>query len=126
MILLALTAPSVAAQSPMSGAEFEAHTRGKTLFFGFGGQVYGAERYLPGRRVIWSYLDGDCLQGIWYPHEGQICFAYEGRADPQCWVFTESGGRLTAQREDGQTATELYEAGEVDAEMVCYGPEVGV
>ena len=100
MILLALGARVAAAQSPLSGAEFDAYTRGKTLFYGFDGQAYGVERYLSNRRVIWSFLDGDCKEGVWYERNGQICFLYEDRPDPQCWVFTESGG-------GGQTAGAL-------------------
>ncbi len=126
MILLALLAQSAAAQSPLSGTEFDAYTRGKTLFYGFDGQAYGVERYLPNRRVIWSFLDGDCKEGVWYEREDQICFLYEDRLDPQCWVFTEFGGRLIAQFEGDPTATELYEAEDVGEEMICYGPEIGV
>lgn len=126
MILLIAIAQSAAAQSPLSGAEFDRYTRGKTLFYGFDGQAYGVERYLPNRRVIWSFLDGDCKEGIWYEREGQICFLYEDRPDPQCWVFTQSGGGLIAQFEGDPMATELYEAEDVDEEMICYGPDVGV
>ena len=126
MILLVLTAESAAAQSPLSGAEFDAYTRGKTLFYGFDGQAYGNERYLPNRRVTWSFLDGDCKEGVWHEHEEQICFLYEDRIDPQCWVFTESGGGLVAQFQGDPGATELYEVDYTDEEMICYGPDVGV
>lgn len=126
MILLVLIVQPAAAQSPLSGAEFDVYTRGKTLFYGFDGQAYGVERYLPNRRVIWSYLDGNCMEGIWYEREDQICFLYEDQFDPQCWVFTQSGGGLIAQFEGDPTATELYEAKDIGEEMLCYGPDVGV
>ncbi len=126
MILLALSAQTAGAQTALSGAEFDEYTRGKTLFYGFEGQVYGVERYLPNRRVIWSFLDGQCKEGVWYQREDQICFVYEDRLDPQCWVFTKSGGGLIAQFEGDPQATELYEAEDLGEEMVCLGPEVGV
>ncbi len=47
----------------MGADEFVRYTRGKTLFFGNDGEPYGVERYLDGRRVIWSFLDGDCKNG---------------------------------------------------------------
>lgn len=125
-ILIALSAQPAAAQSALSGDEFDAYTRGKTLFYGFQGQVYGVERYLPDRRVIWSFLDGQCKEGVWYQRDDQICFVYEDRLDPQCWVFTRSGGGLIAQFEGDPQATELYEAEDLGEEMVCLGPEVGV
>ncbi|SDW56115.1 hypothetical protein SAMN05444358_1011152 [Ruegeria halocynthiae] len=126
MILLMLVVRPVAAQSPLTGVEFDDYTRGKTLFYGIGGQAYGVERYLSNRRVIWSFLDGNCMEGIWYEREGQICFLYEDRLDPQCWVFTQSGGGLIAQFEGDPTETELYEAEDIGEEMLCYGPDVGV
>ncbi|SMO48394.1 hypothetical protein [Ruegeria faecimaris] len=125
-ILLSMAAPAVCADTSLSGAEFDRYTLGKTLFYGFEGRIYGVERYLPDRRVIWSFLDGNCKEGLWYEQEGQICFVYEDRHDPQCWVFTESGGGLIAQFEGNPEMTELYENEDTDAEMVCYGPEVGV
>ncbi len=126
MILACFATLPAAAQTPLSGPEFDTYTRGKTLFYGFEGQVYGVERYLPNRRVIWSFLDGDCKEGVWYQQEEQICFIYEDRFDPQCWVFTRSGGGLVAQFEGDPQATELYEAEDIGEEMVCYGPDVGV
>ncbi len=126
LILLALVAQPVAAQSPLTATEFDAYTRGKTLFYGFDGQAYGVERYLPNRRVIWSFLDGNCMEGVWYEWEEQICFVYEDQLAPQCWVFTEFGGGLIAQFEGDPTATELYEAEDIGEEMLCYGPDVGV
>ena len=126
MILWAASAQAAMAQSPMSAAEFDAYTLGKTMFYGFEGRVYGAERHLPNRRVIWSFLDGDCKEGTWYQRDDQICFVYQDRPDPQCWVFTRTGTGLVAQFEGNPEATELYEAQDIGQDMVCYGPEVGV
>ena len=47
-------------------AQFDSYTRGRTIFFDWQGQPYGAERYLPNQRVIWSFLDGRCTYGEWY------------------------------------------------------------
>ncbi len=125
-ILLTFSALPAAAQTALSGSEFDDYTRGKTLFYGYSGEVYGVERYLPNRRVIWSFLDGQCKEGVWYQREDQICFVYEDRSDPQCWLFTKSDGGLIAQFEGNPEATELYEAEDLGEEMICLGPEVGV
>lgn len=125
-ILLVLSTHPVGAQTALSGAEFDEYTRGKTLFYGYSGEVYGVERYLPNRRVIWSFLDGQCKEGVWYQQGDQICFVYEDRPDPQCWVFTRMGGGLVAQFEGDPQATQLYEAEDLGEEMICLGPEVGV
>lgn len=51
LILCTLAALPAFAQSNMSAAEFDAYTRGKTLYYGNGAEPYGAEIYLPNRRV---------------------------------------------------------------------------
>ncbi len=122
----ALLASALLAEAPMTAEQFDRYTRGKTLFYGFGGDPYGVERYLDGRRVIWSFLDGQCKNGIWYEEAGEICFVYEDRPDPQCWTFTLGAGGLIARFEDDPEPTELYVAGETGEEMVCIGPDVGV
>lgn len=126
LIPLLLAALPAAAQSPMSAEAFDAYTRGKTLFYGQDGETYGVERYLPDRRVIWSFLDGDCRHGFWYEDAGEICFLYEDRSDPQCWTFAESAAGLTARFRGEPGTIELYEAEDTGEEMICLGPEVGV
>ncbi|KMK67975.1 hypothetical protein [Puniceibacterium sp. IMCC21224] len=122
---LALTSPATA-QSVMSGSQFEAYVTGKTLYFGQNGASYGVEEYLPDRRVRWSFLDGQCKDGIWYEEADQICFVYDDNPAPQCWSFYREGTGLRAVFRNDQTATTLYEARQDDDPMLCYGPEVGV
>lgn len=117
---------SVIAGEPMNGVAFDQYTRGKTLFYGQNGQAYGAEIYLENRRVKWSFLDGQCKEGVWYEDGDQICFVYEDNPEPQCWAFSKQNGRLIARFQNLPDATELYEAHDVGEEMVCLGPEVGV
>lgn len=123
----AVAVPSVQADAPMSAAEFDAYTLGKTLYFGSNGQEYGVEKYMENRRVRWSFLDGKCRDGQWYEDGGQICFVYDDYPDPQCWVFRRNpGGGLIARFEDDPEGTELYEARKDSKPMMCLGPEVGV
>ena len=127
MLCLALGAacPALAAE-PLSGAEFEAYVTGKTLYFGMDGQAYGVEQYKEDRRVVWSFLDGKCKDGVWYEEAGQICFVYEDSPTPQCWSFFREGSGLRAIFENNPESTVLYEARQSDEPMLCYGPEVGV
>ena len=126
VIPLCLTALPVLAESPMTAEAFEAYTNGKTLYYGTDGEAYGVERYMDNRRVIWSFLDGKCQDGVWYEDAGQICFVYEDRPDPQCWTFSQGPNGLIAQFENDPEATGLYEAQNIDEDMFCLGPEVGV
>lgn len=125
LLSLALT-PAAVAESPMSGAQFEAYVTGKTLYFGQNGASYGVEEYLPDRRVRWSFLDGQCKDGLWYEQADQICFVYEDNPTPQCWSFYREGTGLRAVFENDSSATILYEAQQNDEPMICYGPDVGV
>ncbi len=126
LTLLALLAIPANAQSPMTAEEFDAYTRGKTLYYGNGSQPYGAEIYLPNRRVRWSFLDGECQDGQWYEADGLICFTYENHSDPQCWSFEQGTQGLIARFENDPAVIPLYEATESTQEMLCLGPKIGV
>ena len=116
-----LAAPALA-QETMSAEEFDAYTRGKTLFYGQNGQAYGAEIYHENRRVEWSFLDGECQTGYWYEADQLICFVYENNPNPQCWSFIEGARGLIARFENDPNTSELYEAQDLDQEMLCLGP----
>lgn len=131
LVLAALAAlPALAQESvspPMSAAEFDRYATGKTLFYATRGQAYGAEQYLPGRRVIWTFLDGDCAEGEWYEASGLICFRYDREPlDPQCWSFFEAPSGLVARYENDPGQTELIEVEQSREPLICTGPEVGV
>ena len=124
-LIFGLLIPGVV-HSGMSASEFEAYVTGKTLYFAQNGETYGAEMYLPNRRVRWSFLDGECKEGVWYPQGGDICFVYEDNPNPQCWSFTKSTGGLSALFQGDDPGSELYEAQQTDEPMYCMGPDVGV
>lgn len=127
LILLALLMALPAFAGPkMTADEFDAYTMGKTLFYGRMGDAYGAEIYLPDRRVRWSFLDGECKEGEWYEEAGLICFVYDDNQTPQCWSFERGSGGLIARFENDPAATELYEASNQGEEMLCLGPKIGV
>lgn len=115
------------AAAEMSAEEFDAYTRGQTFYYGAEGEEpYGAEEYLPGRRVRWSFLDGECQEGHWYPEGPLICFVYENRPEPQCWSFERRTGRLVARFEGESPMAELYEVRKSREPLECPGPKVGV
>jgi len=126
ILIWACTALPAAAQSSMTAQEFDDYTRGKTLFYGNGSEPYGAEIYLPDRRVRWSFLDGQCMDGTWYEADGMICFTYEDIEAPQCWSFERGADGLVARFENNPAITPLFEARENTQEMLCLGPKIGV
>ncbi|MBT8459477.1 MAG: hypothetical protein KJN60_07415 [Boseongicola sp.] len=125
-LFLALPYVAFANDRPVSPSEFESIVTGKTLSYSTRGAEYGAEEYFEGRRVRWSYLDGDCEEGEWYAAGEQVCFVYEGLPSPQCWQFYMRDGRLLARFENDLTATELYELDRREEPLMCLGPKVGV
>ena len=94
--LLALAASQSQGQTPLDAAGFEAYATGKTLYYGAPDAPYGAEQYLPGRRVIWSFAGDECQRGYWYDSAGQICFVYENEPGTQCWRFEQTSSGLRA------------------------------
>ena len=127
ILILAAALLPLPALAQMSGADFEAYVTGRTLTYTDRGVVYGIEEYLPDRQVRWSFIGDQCRDGYWYDADGQICFVYEDRPDaPQCWLFSERGGRLSALFVGATDGRELYEARQSDEPLVCLGPDVGV
>jgi hypothetical protein len=127
--LIASAAPiagQATAQTLMTAAEFEAYATGKTLTYASGGEIYGVEQYLPGRRVRWAFVDDTCRIGHWYEAGEEICFVYEHDATPQCWTFHLAGGKLQARFMDDPPRTELSEVAQTDGPLQCTGPDVGV
>lgn len=111
--------------SRMSAEAFDGYTRGQTFTYGTGAEPYGAEEYLDGRRVRWSFLDGQCQDGAWYEDNGLICFVYDNNPDPQCWSFYQTPGGIVARFEDDPSQTTLYEITRSPEPLMCLGPEVG-
>lgn len=122
-----LCAGPAVSESPMTGAEFEAYTIGKTLTYLESGFAYGAERYKPNRQVVWAFDGDDCKDGEWYePQPGLICFVYEDGIDgPQCWNFFRTETGLRARFASETEGRELYETRPNTKPLLCLGPEVG-
>ena len=114
------------AEDPIGAEAFESYTTGKTLIYGNAGGPYGIEEYLPGRQVRWSFLDGDCVEGSWFPEGDAICFRYDAYDRTQCWHFYQSESGLSAQPVEEPDGSALYEVSQSKGPMVCQGPEVGV
>ena len=125
LCLLVMPAMPALAEPVMSAEEFDAYTRGKTFFYESNGQAYGAEEYLPDRRVIWTFLDGRCQYGEWYMRGSHICFVYEENPSEQCWSFTRKPAGLIARFENDPDALELYEVEKTSQSLTCLGPDVG-
>lgn len=110
----------------MSAAEFDAFTRGKTLTYSVGGTDFGAEEYLDGRRVRWTFLDGECVDGSWYQQGDLICFVYDGFFEDQCWTFLRGSAGILAQFENNPDSRPVYQTRESREPLLCLGPKIGV
>ena len=126
-LTLPLSAESPKPNGPLGPEAFDRLTVGKTITFSQNGQPYGAEEYFENRRVRWSRLDGNCVNGEWYPQGDQICFIYEHRNDPQCWSAYEERGVLLVVPDalpltSDRVLTELKQS---TNPLHCLGPDVG-
>lgn len=126
LALSVLAASQCLAETAMTAAEFEAYATGKTLTYSVGGEVYGAEQYLPGRRVVWAFTKDDCADGRWYDQDGLICFAYENNSVPQCWNFFLGSEGLRAEFVGDAPGSVLSEVDQSATPLICAGPDVGV
>lgn len=122
LVLLAFLATPLSAQTPMTAEEFDRYTQGKTLTFGtLGDEAYGVEQYLSNKRVIWSFLDGNCQYGEWYQDGANICFTYDFDPTPQCWQFFAEGSGLRAIFMNTPNTSVLYEALDDAEPLICDG-----
>lgn len=129
-LALALTAAPLAplpatALTRMTAEEFDAYSVGKTLTYAVDGMIYGAEQYLPGRRVIWAFVGDQCRRGLWYEDGGLICFVYEHDPEPQCWSFYATPDGLAAVYENDPEGSPLVEVDNSPEPLACPGPDVG-
>ena len=119
--LVIFLASPAGAQEAMTAAEFEAYVTGRTITFeSIGNPAYGVERYLEGRRVMWSTFDGTCKYGVWYESKGDICFNYDDVELPQCWTMYDTGrdglrGEYTTRR----NTTVIYEVLDREDPLIC-------
>jgi len=125
-IFLALLALPAQAETKMTASQFEAFTKNSTVFFDRHGAPFGAEQYLDDRRVIWSFLDGNCQRGHWFGAGEEICFVYEGQTDALCWHFFDDGTRKTARVVGDDPVDDLLVTGQNKQVLACPGPSVGV
>lgn len=126
--LLAAAAPASGQEpaAPLSADSFAERVTGRTLTYSTPGGAYGVEQYLPGRRVIWRFMDSECQRGVWYEAGDHICFVYDAVRTPQCWSFFEEGDGLRARFEGPGGGGDLVTVEESDAPLSCPGPQVGV
>lgn len=121
LLLMALAMPA-SAQDTMTGAAFEAFVEGKTLGFRVDNNpMYGTERYMANRRVIWSTIDGRCTTGIWFDSKDQICFRYDDDPTYKCWLYYDAGDQLIAYFERDTSVTHFAEVIDDDALFLCNG-----
>jgi len=118
---------ALAMDRALSAGAFDARTLGKTLYFDLDGQPYGAEQYMPNRRVRWQNAAGQCLEGSWYEESGDICFVYEGGSDgPQCWRVFDRDGTIFAQLRGRATEDAIAASSQDTRPLNCPGPDLGV
>lgn len=122
---LALFPLAAAAQEALNAEAFDARTIGRTITYSRGGEVYGIEEYLPGRRVRWAFKGDTCQEGSWFQREQYICFAYDTRSDLQCWTFTESDAGLVAQFMGDPPGDNLVALTESPQPLACAGTYIG-
>ena len=127
LALALMFVPGVAlADTPLSGAEFDARTLGRTMTYARDGDVWGREMYLKDRKVIWAFTESECREGYWYPQDEQICFVYEDSPGEHCWQFGQGAGGLSARSMTDMPGAELSEVQQTSDGLQCPGPDVGV
>lgn len=125
-LLLAVLAQSAQAETPVSPAEFEAFSTGKTLAYSVDGVILGAEAYFPDRTVRDADTGGPCLDGSWHAEGDAVCFVYPARDGTHCWTFWREGAAVYARPLAAAPDAPAQLVSEAATPLSCPGPEVGV
>lgn len=124
-LLLAFLPVAAPAQTVVPPQVFEQMSTGKTLYFFRNGTFFGAEQYFPGRKSLWQYNGGECLEGNWFAQGDLLCFTYREDTRVQCWHFLEKSSGYVARGEGDPPELDL-ELGKVDTRPLnCPGPGFG-
>jgi hypothetical protein len=121
-------ASSTAAQV-LDGAEFDALSRGSTLYFTESGQAYGSEQFFSGHRTVWRAEDGRCINGKWTYKAPEICFVYDDGSGPFCWEVVKDslGVTITSTRTPEDEPPLVLRLSRQDTQpILCTGPLFGV
>ena len=119
LLLFAFTSASHADER-LNASEFEAYVTDRTITFRTDTIApFGVERYLSGRRVIWSVFDGSCLYGVWFESKGDICFRYEGDPEHKCWAIYDTPQGMRGEFTTRPNTTVIYEMLDRDDPLIC-------
>lgn len=117
-------ATAAGAETPMTAAEFEAWSTGRTLDYQVDGALWGSETHMANRATLDADVGGACRSGHWYPQGDAICFVYDLSPGPYCWRFLRDGDQVRAEFV-GEAFADRITVTLSDAPIRC-APEVGV
>ena len=123
---LILSASPALAETPLTGAEFDAATVGDTITYDYGNGLFGTEEYLEDRRVRWAFEGDLCIYGVWYESGDEICFEYENDPTPACWLYFLDGNKIRGRYMGQGGGWEILESSRDGGPLPCAGPDVGV
>jgi hypothetical protein len=129
-LALALLPAAALAETPMTGAKFQAHVGTGSVAYLYSNGVRGVADYGPDRTLLWAFEGDDCIKGYWFDDGDQLCFAFEDGTLSACWHFFKEDNRLrgvaTQLGSGNLTHLEIYEVAHTDQPLTCPGPDVGV
>ena len=73
--------------------------------------------------VRWAFAGDECKEGVWFEADSLICFIYEDSPEAQCWSFYLTPQGLSAQFENREDATPVYQIEESRSEERRVGKE---
>jgi hypothetical protein len=128
--LLMLWPALAAAETPMTGAEFQAHIGQNTISYLYSNDVRGIADYGPNRTLLWAFEGEECIRGQWFEDRSDICFEFEDGSLSACWNFYLDGNRLrgvaTRLGSGEMPDIEIFEVAHTDQPLTCSGPDIGV
>ena len=117
-------------ETPMTGAEFQAHVGTNTFSYEYSNGVRGIADYGPGRTLLWAFEGDSCVNGYWFDDGDELCFAFEDKTLSACWQFYKDGnllrGHATRLGSGDGADIDIFEVSHTDQPLTCPGADTGV
>ena len=129
-LFLAALPAMAAAETPLTGAEFQSHIGQNTFSYLYSNGVRGTADYGPDRTLLWAFEGDECIRGQWFEDGSEICFAFADGTLSACWHFFVEQNRLrgvATRLGSGDPADlQIFEVSHTDQPLTCAGPGLGV
>jgi hypothetical protein len=122
----ALPAPTLA-ETPMTGAEFQAYIGTSTVSYLYNDGFIGQADYGPDQTLLWRYdvENEPCQKGFWYQTGDALCFEFEDQKLGACWHFYRQSDGIVGIGIGEVEGVRIIDVARTDTPLSCPADPLG-